>query len=249
MKDKFLKEAVVGIVGKQFEEITDLITKKNHMNEFLIAKKLDITINQTRNIIYKLSDQGLVESIRKKDKKKGWFTYFWKLNTIKTLEYLNKETEKKRIQVESQIKSREEKNYYVCKNCDIEVSEDTALLYEYCCDECGELFNVKDNTKLVRELKKRLIKLQEKEDEINKIIENENEKTMKKTAKKKVTKKKAVKKKTKKKLAKKKAVKKKTIKKKAVKKKLAKKKIVKKKTAKKKVTKKKAVKKKLAKKK
>ena len=74
MLKKFLKEVIVIVVGKQAEEIADLLDSSKHVNEFSIAKKLDITINQTRNILYKIADKGLVSSIRKKDKKKGWYT-------------------------------------------------------------------------------------------------------------------------------------------------------------------------------
>jgi len=70
MLDKFLKEVVVITVGKQAEPIADLLNAKKHVNEFIIAKKLGLTINQTRNILYKISNSGLVSFIRKKDKKK-----------------------------------------------------------------------------------------------------------------------------------------------------------------------------------
>ena len=53
-----------------FPEIVDLLYGKANVNEFLIAKKLNVTINQARNILYKLGDEGLVSFIRKKDKKK-----------------------------------------------------------------------------------------------------------------------------------------------------------------------------------
>ena len=76
MIDTFLKEIIDYSAGKLAENITIILSTKKYVNEFLIAKKIGLTINQTRNILYKLSDSGLVSSIRKKDKKKGWFTYF-----------------------------------------------------------------------------------------------------------------------------------------------------------------------------
>ena len=88
MLKKFLKDTIEIIIGKQAEGIIDLLDGKKYVNEFIIAKKLGITINQTRNILYKISDQGLVSFIRKKDKKKGWYTYFWKLERLKSLEFL-----------------------------------------------------------------------------------------------------------------------------------------------------------------
>ena len=85
----FLRDVVVIIVGKQAETIIDFLDGNKYLNEFLIAKKLEITINQTRNILYKLSDHGIVSSTRKKDKRKGWYTYFWKIEIMKALEFLN----------------------------------------------------------------------------------------------------------------------------------------------------------------
>ena len=52
MQEKFLKEVVGLVVGKQAEEIVELLDSKKYVNEFILAKKLDITINQTRNILY-----------------------------------------------------------------------------------------------------------------------------------------------------------------------------------------------------
>jgi len=65
-----IKEIVSGIIGKEGEKIVDILYKKKNVNEFLISKKLSMTINQTRNLLYKLSDRGLIHFIRKKDRKK-----------------------------------------------------------------------------------------------------------------------------------------------------------------------------------
>ena len=274
MLDKFLKDVVTIIVGKYAEPIVDLLNSKKHVNEFIIAKKLDITINQTRNILYKLSDHGLVSSIRKKDKKKGWYTYFWKIELTKALEFLRNVRLKQMNNMNNQIKNRETKQFYICDRCNIEVNEESALLYDFTCNECGEIFKIRDNSKLLKELRKNSDKIRSEIELIDKEIEKENlklekekekeikkEKKIKKKAraarKKKIKKKpkkkiKKVKKKVKKKIKKilktvKKAVKKKKIKKKP-KKKVKKKILKKKKRPLKKKIKKKKVKKKSVKK-
>ena len=271
MLDKLLKDVVFLTVGKQYEEIADLLNSKKHVNEFNIAKKLDITINQTRNILYKLSDFGLVSSIRKKDKKKGWYTYFWKFENLKVLNHLKNLLVEEKEELQKDLSSRESTNYYSCKLCNLEFGESEALFMEFTCDECGEVLELQDNSKLIKDLAKSIKSIEEKiqaiEEEIQKeedkivkarnraIAKEEKEKAKKKAAKKKTTKK--VSKKTTKKAVKKKTVKKTTKKKttkKAAKKKTTKKvskkttkKAVKKKTVKK--TTKKAAKKKTAKKK
>jgi len=66
---RLLKDVVSSIVGVEAAEIVSLLSGKNKVNEFTIAEKLKITINQTRNILYKLSDEGFVSFIRKKEMK------------------------------------------------------------------------------------------------------------------------------------------------------------------------------------
>jgi len=219
MLKKFLKEVVVIIVGKQAEEIVDLLDNEKYINEFLIAKKLNITINQTRNILYKISNYGLVSSIRKKDKRKGWYTYFWKIEILKSLEFLRNILLKRINQVNNQIKSRETKEFYICERCNIEFNEENALLHDFTCEECGDVFSRKDNSKVLKELKKNLDKTKKElmlvDEEINKKKEKLDKKKSRqlkklkakiKAAKKKI-KKKTVKK-PKKKIKKKKPVKK-----------------------------------------
>ncbi len=241
MQDKFLKEVLGIVAGKQAEEIVNLLDGTKYVNEFIIAKKLDVTINQTRNILYKISDYGFVSSIRKKDKKKGWYTYFWKIEILKSLNFLKNLLEKNLNQLELQIKSKETKRFYICERCNIEFSEENALSHDFSCDECGSLFTIKDNTKVLRE-HRRAYELWKKQ--LN-FVEQEIAKEEKKIEKKKLkeAEKEKPKKKVKKKVVKKKPVKKKTIKGKIVKKKVSKK-VVKKKSVMKKTSKKKMKKKK-----
>lgn len=235
MLNEFLKEAVVQIAGKPAENVVEMLNTKKYVNEFLIAKKIDLTINQTRNILYKLSDNGLVSSIRKKDKKKGWYTYFWRIETLKALEFLKKILLKRIEQINNQVHSRETKQFYICERCNIELNEENALLYDFSCNECGDVFKIKDNLKLLKELKKNLNKFQDRLNLINKEIEKEQVKVEKEMFK------------ESKKLAKEKADKRKATRKKnldnkketQVKQKIVKKKIIKKKSSKKKGTKKK----------
>jgi len=243
MLDKFLKEVVVIVVGKQAEEIAVLLNNKKHVNEFIIARKLGITINQTRNILYKLSDYGVVSSIRKKDKKKGWYTYFWKIEVLKCLDFLRGILIKRIEQIKHQMKSRETKQFYVCERCNIEYNEENALLHDFTCNECGDIFTVKDNAKVLKEFKRNLDKLKKELRLIDQEIEKEKIKIEKQKLK-------EIKKEEKEKAAKRKATQK--LKKKVIKKKPRKKPVKKvKKKPKKKITKKKKkpVKKKIIKKK
>jgi len=184
--EQFLKEAIILVVGKQAEPLADLLNSKNHVNEFIIAKKLDTTINHARNLLYKLAEFGLVSSIRKKDKKKGWYTYFWRLEQNKVLFFLRDILKKKLAELGDESSKREHGRYYVCETCKIELDEEKALLQDFTCNECGQIFSAKDNTKDLKEI----IKLKERYNRelelIHKEIEEESEREVKKKVKEKV---------------------------------------------------------------
>lgn len=159
MQVKFLKSLVETLVNKQAVPIIDLLIGKKHVNEFLIAKKLKLTINQTRNILYKLSDFGLVSFIRKKDKRKGWYIYFWTLNIYQSLNLLEENLKKELEQLESQLKNRKERRYYLCKTCSIEVAEESALLNDFVCPECEQVYELSNNGEMINELEKSISKV------------------------------------------------------------------------------------------
>jgi len=168
-----LKKSLTNIAGKNAAEIIELLFGKKNINEFIIAKKLKLTINQTRHILYKLSDAGLVSFTRKKDKRKGWYTYFWTLDIEKSLFFLRGDLKKEIELLQKQLTSRETKRFYHCKTCGIETTEENALLHEFTCPECGEVYELQKSEKIVSEFKNRISRLVEQlkdvEKEINEI--------------------------------------------------------------------------------
>jgi len=183
MQIKFLKSIVEHLINKQAILIVDLLAGKKDVNEFLIAKKLGLTINQTRNILYKLSDYGLVSFIRKKDRRKGWYIYFWTLNVYQSLSLLENKMKEELNQARGQLKSRKEKRYYLCKICSIEVTEEEALLNDFTCPECEEVYELSNNQEIIDSLNKTINRLEKEIQLINIELETEEEKMGKKKAK------------------------------------------------------------------
>lgn len=167
MQINLLKKVVEETVGSPAVKIIDLLYKKKDVNEFLIAKKLGLTINQTRNLLYKLSYLGILTSIRRKDKRKGWYIYFWTINALKSLEVLADSILKEINNLKSQLQSKKSKRFYKCKICGKEVNEETALLSDFTCTDCGEVYDLADNSEVISELFKKIEKLQKELDALN----------------------------------------------------------------------------------
>ena len=72
---KASKEHVEGLVkeltGEDTLKVFRLLQNRRNASEFKIAEKLDLTVNQVRNLLYKMNEHNLVTSTRKKDKKKN----------------------------------------------------------------------------------------------------------------------------------------------------------------------------------
>jgi len=159
MQVKLLSNLVEELAGEGTGYIADILFNKRDVNEFLIAKKMELTINQVRNILYKLSNFGLVSFIRKKDNKKGWYIYYWTLNSEKCLVLIENSLEKKISDLETQLNSREKDRYYVCHPCGIEVGEEQALEHGFTCEECADVYQLQDNSGHVRDTKAKITRI------------------------------------------------------------------------------------------
>ncbi|OIO41502.1 hypothetical protein AUJ10_00760 [Candidatus Pacearchaeota archaeon CG1_02_31_27] len=176
MKEKYVYELVDSILGKGSKELVDILRNKRDINEFLIAKKMKMTINQTRNLLYKLHDANVVSFIRKKDKRKGWYIYYWTLNMNKSLEALMEVKNKIIENLRKQLASKKEKTFYTCPSACIEVSEDTSLSYDFMCPECGELLQPIDSSGEEKEILKKIEKNEKELKELKVLNDKEGQK-------------------------------------------------------------------------
>ncbi len=156
MQVKLLHDLVEEMAGENTGRIVEILFGKKDVNEFSIAKKMELTINQVRNILYKLSAEGLVSFIRKKDKRKGWYIYYWTLDTEKCLVRLEASLNGKIEGLNHVLKSRETKRFYICKSCGIEVGEEKALEHGFSCEECAEVYELSDNSGSIRDTKTKI---------------------------------------------------------------------------------------------
>ncbi len=179
MQTNFLKHLIEKVASPASLPIVDILYSKRDVNEFLIAKKMDLTINQVRNILYKLSAEGLVSFIRKKDKRKGWYIYFWTLDIYKCLLKIESDILQDIADLQKILDSRENSRFYTCKTCNIELTEEKALEHDFSCEECADLYELADNTQIIKDLKNKIIRrerdLHSIKEEI-KVIEEEEEK-------------------------------------------------------------------------
>ena len=171
-EDKAIEEAVAKVAGEEGRKIYFILKEKENVSEFILADKLNLTINQTRNILYAFDKYGLVSSTRKKDRKKGWYIYFWTFNPYKA-EDLIISIKKKKLEKYKMIIEKEKNNvYYVCSKDSIKLNFETAFEHQFQCPECGQLMQPEESEKIILKLKNEIGILDE---EINKLVKKREE--------------------------------------------------------------------------
>lgn len=154
--NKHIEELIIEIAGKEALPIYRALKGKSNVNEFLIAEKLKLTINQIRNILYKFDNYNLVSSTRKKDRKKGWYIYFWTFDMNKAKKLIVDFKNKKLKELEKELQEINIKQFYICPNKCVRFISEEALEHQYMCPECGSLLELEDTRKKERKIKREI---------------------------------------------------------------------------------------------
>ena len=159
LSNKVIDEVVKEVAGDDVVPLVQTIKNKKNVSEFKIAEKTDLGVNVVRNMLYRLYHANLVSFIRKKDKKKGWYIYYWTFN-MKRVKFLYDEIRKKKVEKLKARLEREKNNFFfMCKNECMRVDFDTASEFSFKCPECGEILEQEDNSKKIKDIEKEIGKL------------------------------------------------------------------------------------------
>ncbi|MEM2915858.1 MAG: hypothetical protein QXT19_00650 [Candidatus Woesearchaeota archaeon] len=158
--DKLLQEVITEVVGADVWPLVKALKNRKNVSEFKLADTIKKEINLTRNMLYRLYDQHLVMFIRKKDKKKGWYIYYWTFNPKRVKELARNLKKAKIERLKERLEREKSTNFFICANKCIRLDFDQATEFEYKCPECGEILQQEENTKRIAELEKELQKLE-----------------------------------------------------------------------------------------
>jgi transcription initiation factor TFIIE subunit alpha len=147
-------EVVMELAGNDVLPLVRVLRKKSNVSEFRLADALDQEINTVRNMLYRLYDHNLVAFSRKKDKKKGWYIYYWTFNPGRAKELLVQLNRSRLERLRERIGRERSTNFFSCANKCIRLDFDQAVEFEYKCPECGEILYQEDNAAKIAELEK-----------------------------------------------------------------------------------------------
>ena len=152
MTSKIVEEVVIEVAGEDVLPLVRALKNKSNVSEFKLATTLRKEINLTRNMLYRLYDNNLVSFIRKKDKKKGWYIYYWTFN-VKRVKDLVKDIKKNKFErLVERLEREKTVQFYICPTKCIRLDFEQSHDYNFKCPECGTLLNLEDNTQKIKDL-------------------------------------------------------------------------------------------------
>jgi transcription factor E len=156
--DDLLFDIVKQVAGSDTVNLIKIIKGKKNVSEFKIAEKMGISVNQVRNMIYRLQEHDLMAFIRKKDKNKGWYIYYWTFLLPKALNLMIDIKEKEVVDFEKELANLDTTRQYICEPCRIKLPEEEALEAQFICHSCGEIMKEQDSIKRNKDLTRKLKK-------------------------------------------------------------------------------------------
>ncbi len=156
---KIVDDVVSEVAGADVIPLVKALRNKSNVSEFKLADQIKKEINLTRNMLYRLYDNNLVSFIRKKDKKKGWYIYYWTFNQ-KRIKDLLSESKKRRLEKLTERLNREKTTqFYMCASKCLRLDFEQSHDFNFKCPECGLLLDMEDNSKKIKELQFEIDKL------------------------------------------------------------------------------------------
>ena len=160
LSNKIIEATIAEVAGEDVLLIVHFLKNKKNISEFKIADAIKKEINETRNMLYRLHEANLISFIRKKDKKKGWYIYYWTFKP-KMIKHLITSLKKDKLaKLKDRLSREKSSHFFICQNKCIRLDFEQAMNFEFKCPECGEMMNQEDNLENIRLIEEEIKKIE-----------------------------------------------------------------------------------------
>lgn len=156
LTQKKIEEILLGILGGEGLPLIQQLHGKENVSEFDLATKTKKDIKIIRRMLYTLYNHNVVGFIRKKDKQKGWYIYYWTILS-ENLKFVYIKKKKEWLsRFKQQLEEEGKELFFVCpRNC-VRLNFDQATDFEFHCPECGELTGQDSGEEKIKNLKRQI---------------------------------------------------------------------------------------------
>ena len=111
-------------------------------------------------MLYRLYHANLVSFIRRKDKKKGWYIYYWTFK-IKQIKHLAVTIKKEKLErLNDRLNREKESTFFVCPNTCMRLDFEKAVGFEFKCPECASIMQQESNEEKIAQLESEIKTIQ-----------------------------------------------------------------------------------------
>lgn len=157
---KAFDEVITEVAGEDVLPLVRNMGSRKNISEFKLSENIKREINHVRNMLYRLYNANLVSFIRKKDKTKGWYIYYWTFNKDRIKELIRSIKKRRIEQLKERLKHEKSSQYFICKSRCIRLDFEQATEFLYKCPECGSLLQEENNSKMIKDLEMELRRLE-----------------------------------------------------------------------------------------
>jgi len=159
LTQNFIERVVAESCGDDVIPLVRFLKGKEKVSEFIIAEAIKEPINSLRNMLYRLQKVNLVDFSRKKDKKKGWYIYYWTFRPD-NIRWLYKKTKEEQLdRLNSRLEREKNNQFYSCETKCMRLDFDQAANFNFKCPECGEIMYESDNRQSIKEIENKIKEL------------------------------------------------------------------------------------------
>ncbi len=160
LTQKKIEEILLDIVGGEGLPLIQQLYGKENVSEFDLATKTKKDIKIIRRMLYTLYNHNVVGFIRKKDKQKGWYIYYWTI-LLENLKFVYIKKKKEWLsRFKQQLEEEGKELFFVCpRNC-VRLNFDQATDFEFHCPECGELVGQDSGEEKIKTLQRKIAEIE-----------------------------------------------------------------------------------------
>jgi len=134
-----------------------------------IAEELNEKAVTIRKWLNELHDKSMVQYVRTKNPKTGWYTYVWERRDDKIIEYAQNHLEEKIAKIAENLDYEENNIMFACDCSDEYFPMSYAMENNFICKKCNEYYAEFDNSDVICDLEKDKSELVTELNNINKI--------------------------------------------------------------------------------
>ncbi len=193
LTQKKIEEILLDLLGPEGKPLVQQLYGKENVSEFELANKTKKDIKLIRRMLYTLYNHNVIGFIRKKDKQKGWYIYYWTILPENVKFAYFKKKKEQLLRFREQLEAEKKELFYLCPGKCVRLNFDQAMEFEFHCPECGQLASQDSSEDKKEVLRKKIQELGQElaEEKADKKVSKRRAKERKKIVKKKVKVKKA----------------------------------------------------------